>query len=96
MVDGRLSNWGSAIVCTGGIMSATFTATPVIWISIEDRSKGSDLGYRFMDWLHDSHIDPVATSVRFPWCYVAGFAPDDAERVVAWLRENGCVQERSG
>lgn len=78
-------------------MSATFNATPVIWIHVEDRGRGPfDIGHRVYDWLREADIRPVASIGPVPWCYAGGFAPDDAERVVAWLRENGCAQERSG
>ena len=83
-------------------MSATFTATPVIWVHVED-SGDARFMERFLGWLVDegpvkmvAWQTDITRSSKSINVHAAGFAPDDAERVIAWLRGNGCEERRNG
>lgn len=68
-------------------------ATPVIWIRVKDDPDG-DIVPRLFDELSRMRLKPVAWRAepggflpKTGDVYMGGFAPDDAERVLAWLRE---------
>lgn len=76
------------------IPGSTFSAQTLVWIELdirEDWPAGDPRGLkaRLCAWLDSERIDDIVTHRSGPWHLIVGFAPADAERVFAWLREHG-------
>jgi len=82
----------------------TFSARPVVWINIKGESQGGfpscpdggGLYGRLLKFLEESGI---FTAIRTPGHGGGGsfghaFLPGDAAKVVAWLKEQGCVEDK--
>lgn len=84
----------------------TFDVAPLVWISFrgervsEDRYRvREDGGFlsRFLRWSEEQKIWPVSGK----GCHSGGgsfggaFEAIDAERVIAWLREQGAIEEKA-
>lgn len=81
-------------------MKASFTAEPSVLIRVEadDGAKDDRLVTRLLGWLVDEQIYPVRGGGRGagPNFYAASYRPDDAERIVEWLRAHGATKNAPG
>ena len=83
----------------GKKVRVTFSSRPVIWISVRGEGGGAGilpkdggLTRHFSEWRQELDIIPAVFGGAGPGFYSAGFAPADAERVIAWLREQGAEE----
>lgn len=82
--------------------TVAFAATPIIWIQIRGERDEKDprrlraddgLVARFLAWVSSERMFSTLGGTSSPGYYSGGWAPDDAERVVEWLRKEGAKQE---
>ena len=85
----------------------TYHATPVVWIHIRGEKKDTNssrvrsdggLVTRFLEWCLSNEVY-TAPEVRAGYSggggHAAAYHVEDAERAIAWLRENGAEEEES-
>lgn len=72
-------------------MKIDFAIVPAIRVQIDHEETGfkSDIALKFMRWILDEGLDAFRGGSHGPTGYVGWFYPKDAERIRAWLKENG-------
>ena len=73
-------------------MRIDFAIVPAIRVQIDHRETGvrSEIALKFMRWVVDEEIDGFRGGSHGPEGYVGWFYPKEAEKIRAWLVENGC------
>lgn len=72
-------------------MSLKFYGIPLVWIRIANRLTDEDGALRkaFYTWQMANDVYPVVNGSASPDQSSAGYAPADARKVIAWLKEHG-------
>jgi len=72
---------------------ATFTAEPVVWVHLQCTADTMDLVHRLLGFMseHNIYQEPYG-SRSGGGVFSAAFKPEDAERIKAWLLEQGARQ----
>lgn len=86
--------------CILSCMSVGFVKTELVWFDIKGafvgrmmtRADPDDVIGKFFDWMRENKIYSAVASTSGGGMYIGGFYSEDAPKVEAWLREQGCIE----
>jgi hypothetical protein len=82
--------------CTGDLM-LKFYGIPLVWIRLTNELTDEDIALRreFSAWKRDNDILPCVQGGGGPAHKSEGFKPEDARKVIAWLKDHGAEVDPS-
>ena len=78
-------------------MALKFYGIPVVWIRLSNRMTDEDLALRkdYSAFLRANDILPAVSGSGGPTGKSDGYKPEDARKVIAWLKEHGAEVDPS-